>query len=223
MLEDKLFKQYQPEEEKLLAYGFKKEKGAYSYQQNFFHDQFQAQITVKNKKVSGKVIDCDLGEEYLPLHTLAKGKFVAAVRNEYLKILKKIRQACFIRVTIYPADPKRYWLTPANPKYFDIMHAFAHTNVIEWKQSTKVQVGDIVFLYVTQPYSAVIYQCQVLKVGIPYDYRTKGLRVKQVMKVRRLKTYPKEQFTLKKMTPLGVKYVMGPRHVPAPLLKKLLA
>lgn len=222
MLEDKIFKQYRPIKQKLRQYGFRTKENSCLYQQNFFHDQFQARITIKGRKVRGKVIDRDLGDEYLPIHTIEQGKFVDAVRNEYIELLKKIRQACFIRVTIYPADPQRYWLTPANPKYYDIMHAFDRKNVIEWKQSTKVKAGDIVFLYVTQPYSAVIYQCQVLQVGLPYHYERAGLRVNQVMRLRCLETYPPTQFTLKKMTPLGVKYVMGPRHVPAPLLKKLL-
>lgn len=222
MLEDKIFKQYRPKVDKLKDYGFKAKGQTYFYQKNFFHDQFQAQISIKQQKVSGKVIDRDLGEEYLALHTIERGKFVDQVRKEYVTLLKDIRQKCFQRVTIYPDNPKRYWLTPANPKYFDIMHAFNQRKEILWKQSTKVRVGDIVFLYVTQPYSAVIYQTQVLAVNLPYEHQSKGLRIKQVMRVRLIKKYDPQQFTLKKMTPLGVKYVMGPRHVPRPLLKQLL-
>lgn len=222
MLEDQIFRQYQANPQKLKKYGFKNQTGVYYYQENFFDNKFQAQIRIKKGRLSGKVIDRDMGDEYLPLHSIQTGKFVDSVRAAYVDVLKKIRQNCFNPFTIYPSDPQRYWLTPANLKYYDIMHAFDHTNIIEWKQSTKVKVGDIVFLYVTQPYSAIIYQCQVLQVGIPYDYQTKGLRVKQVMKVRKIKTYPQKRFTLKKITPLGVKYVMGPRHVPQPLLKELL-
>lgn len=45
------------------------------------------------------------------------------------------------------------WIVPVNPKYFDIEKAFAESDIIEWKQSNSVIVGDVVYLYLASPYS----------------------------------------------------------------------
>lgn len=222
MIEDEVFKQYQAEPKKLLAYGFKKRDQSYYYERNFFDNRFQAQITVTKNKVKGKVIDRDINDEYLPLHSLQTGKFVDSVRADYVSLLKEIRKRCFNRVTIYPKDPLRYWLTPANPKYYDIMHAFNATDTIIWKQSSNIKPSDIVWLYVTSPVKAIIYQCQVLEVNIPYDYQNKNLSINKVMKIRKIKTYAKNQFTFKKLMTYGIKAVLSPRHLPDKLRQDLL-
>lgn len=42
-------------------------------------------------------------------------------------------------------SPKE-WIIPANPKYFDIEHAFDGTDEIDWKQGTGIKAGDTVFI-----------------------------------------------------------------------------
>lgn len=61
------------------------------------------------------------------------------------------------------------------------MHAFADTDLLTWKQSARVQVGDTVFLYVSAPVKAIIYRCRVVKTDIPYDYRGANLKIDRVM------------------------------------------
>ena len=48
--------------------------------------------------------------------------------------------------------PPKEWIIPSNPKYYDIVHAFDDTDVIEWKQGVGIKKGDTVFLYVGAPY-----------------------------------------------------------------------
>ena len=45
----------------------------------------------------------------------------------------------------------RDWLIPANPKYYDVEAAFAAQDIIRWKQSSRVAVGDTIYLYVAAP------------------------------------------------------------------------
>lgn len=124
--------------------------------------------------------------------------------------------------SFYPNGLAHYWLIPANPKYYDIMNAFNDTDIITWKQSTKIQLGDIVFVYVGAPVSAIIFQCRVLEVNLPYNYQTKELKINHVMRIQKIKKYAQTDFTFKKLASFDVKVIRGPRHVPQDLLKKLI-
>lgn len=139
----------------------------------------------------------DINDEYLPVHSIQTGKFVDEIRNEYVAILKDIRDQCFTLTSIYPQGMQHYWLIPANPKYYDIMNAFNKTDTIIWKQSTKIQVGDIVFIYVGAPVSAIIFACRVLEINIPYQYTSKNLSMTHVIRIQKLKQYPENQFNFK--------------------------
>lgn len=115
----------------------------------------------------------------------------------------------------------RSWLFPANPKYYDIMHAFAATDLLTWKQSARVRAGDTVFLYVSAPVKAIIYRCRVVKTDIPCDYRGANLKIDQVMQLQLEHRYDHAQFPLSLLRQYGVKSVQGPRHLPAALLEEL--
>ena len=43
--------------------------------------------------------------------------------------------------------PPKEWIVPANPKYFDIVHAFGDAGEIDWKQGRGIKAGDTVFIY----------------------------------------------------------------------------
>lgn len=105
------------------------------------------------------------------------------------------------------------WLLPANPKYYDIIHCFSDTDTIFWKQSNNIQIGDIVYLYVAAPYSAILYQCKVVDIDIPYDYHDKNISMEKVMKIQCLRTYDKDKFTFKKLQEFGIRMIRGPRRV----------
>ena len=52
-------------------------------------------------------------------------------------------------------------------KYYDIINAFNKTDTIIWKQSNNIWAGDIVYLDVAAPISAILYKCEVLETDIP--------------------------------------------------------
>ena len=90
--------------------------------------------------------------------------------------------------------PPKDWIIPANPKYYDIEHAFDNTNTIDWKQGRGIKVGDTVFMYVANPVSAILYKCSVVKTDIPFDYSDKNLSIKSLMKIKLLRKYHRYQF-----------------------------
>ena len=103
------------------------------------------------------------------------------------------------------------WILPANPLYFDIEDAFNHFDEIDWKQSSKVKVGDIAYMYVGAPVSAILYKCRITAVDIPYEYSDKNIRITHLMRIKLLKKYSYDYCKFKKLNQLGIMAVRGPR------------
>lgn len=59
------------------------------------------------------------------------------------------------------------WIIPCNANYYDIVHAFENLKCIDWKQSRRIAVGDVVYIYVGRPIKAVMFKCRVNKVNLP--------------------------------------------------------
>lgn len=116
---------------------------------------------------------------------------------------------------------RKNWIVPANPKYYDLDKGFAESETIIWKQSSNISVGDTVYLYVAAPISAILYRCQALEVGIPYDYDDGKVHMSHVMRLKPLKQYAPDAFPLDKLKEHGVFSVRGPRYVPNSLLREL--
>lgn len=113
------------------------------------------------------------------------------------------------------------WLIPANPKYYDIINCFNDTDTTMWKQSSNINVGDIIYMYVAAPYSAILYKCEAVEVNIPYDYKDKNISMSKVMKIRLLKKFDKDKYTFDKLREYGVKAVRGPRAMPKELSEEI--
>ncbi|MCR4821022.1 MAG: MmcQ/YjbR family DNA-binding protein [Elusimicrobiales bacterium] len=136
-----------------------------------------------------------------------------------LELLEKSRNYA-VRASFRPmGNAATSWIVPANPKYFDLDNAFAQDDTILWKQSSTVQSGDVVYLYVAAPVSAIRYKCKVLEAGIPYEYKDKNVSMTHVMKIKRLKTYAPDICPFAKLKTLGIAAVRGPRLAAAQFLK----
>ena len=82
---------------KLKKYGFSKNGSGYFFSKNFMQNEFKAEIKVNSKgKLTGKVIELETKEEYLPIHIESYiGAYVGTIREAYLAILEEIAQNCF--------------------------------------------------------------------------------------------------------------------------------
>ena len=111
--------------------------------------------------------------------------------------------------------PPKEWVIPANPKYYDIEHAFDAVDEIDWKQGRGIKAGDTVFMYVAAPVSAILYKCKVTEADIPYEYADEKLSISALMKIRLLKRYAPEEFTFDVLKEdYGIYAIRGPRGVP---------
>lgn len=118
--------------------------------------------------------------------------------------------------------PPKEWLIPANPKYYDIEHAFDETDTIDWKQGAGIKKGDTVFMYVGAPVSVILYKCKVIETDIPCDYHSKELTITKLMKIRLQRRYKPDKFTFQRLKDeYGIFAVRGARGVPNSLRSSL--
>lgn len=111
--------------------------------------------------------------------------------------------------------PPKEWIIPANPKFYDIEHAFDDADEVEWKQGKGIKTGDTVFMYVAAPVSAVLYQCKVTETNIPYEYENKNLTISALMRIKLLKRFQPDKFTFQILKEeYGISAIRGPRGIP---------
>ncbi len=111
--------------------------------------------------------------------------------------------------------PPKEWIVPANPKYYDIMHAFDGADEIDWKQGAGIRKGDTVYMYVAAPVSAVLYQCLVTETDIPFRFDGGKVTIRELMKIRLEKRFDEQSFTFETLkNDYGIFAVRGPRGIP---------
>lgn len=113
------------------------------------------------------------------------------------------------------------WIIPANPKYFDVVGAFEASNIVTWKQSSDIHVGDMIYMYVAAPYSSIMYRCKAMEVDIPWQYSDDHVTVKTAMKVELLEKYEPGVWSFQRIKQFGVYAVRGPRSMPKELKSEI--
>lgn len=165
---------------------------------------------------------------YLPGYHMNKGSWITILLDgsvPYDDICNMIDTSFMNTASKKKKDkfrPVKEWIIPANPKYYDIEHAFDNTDEIDWKQGAGIIKGDTVFMYVGSPVSAVLYKCKVTEIDIPYEYEDKNLKITALMKIKLQKRYAPDEFTFDKMKKeFGIYAVRGPRGIPNSLSEAL--
>ncbi len=114
------------------------------------------------------------------------------------------------------------WIVPANPKYFDILHAFDENRKLLWKQGRGIRKKDTVYLYAAAPVSAILYRCTVSRIDIPYEFHEGRVNMDAVMELKLEKRYSREEFTFQRLkSEYGIKAIRGPITVPHSLMEVL--
>ena len=114
------------------------------------------------------------------------------------------------------------WIITCNPKYYDVVGAFSVFESINWKQSVDIQIGDIVYIYVGKPLSAIKYETKAVQVNLPNpsiddnefvidgsNYENYG----RYMELRLLRSFNDDLLSLDLLKENGLKSVQGPSRV----------
>ena len=118
------------------------------------------------------------------------------------------------------------WIIPCNEKYYKHREAFTNLNTIDWRQSTNVEIGDEVYIYVGQTVKAILYKCEVLDVNITeqnnndfeYNIGSNLVPADKYMRLKLIETYPDSKYKLKDLLENGLKTVQGPTKASTELL-----
>lgn len=116
------------------------------------------------------------------------------------------------------------WIIPCNLKYYDVKGAFSKFKAIDWKQSAKnICVGDIVYIYVGKPISAIKYKCRVNKTNLSQieiddsEFIINGENYENYgnhMELELIREYADTELTLDMLVENGLKgNIQGPRRV----------
>ena len=92
---DELLKKYKLKEENLISYGFIYNDGIYSYNKLIHNNEFELIIRIKNKMITGCIIDKDFNEEYKIDNTFTS--FIETLKKECEDILIEIRDNCYYK------------------------------------------------------------------------------------------------------------------------------
>ncbi len=60
-----------------------------------------------------------------------------------------------------------FWILPSNEETFRLTDYLKVTNVVDWRQHNNFEVGDIVFMYNSQPYHRITHKMSVERVNVP--------------------------------------------------------
>ena len=158
---------------------------------------------------------------YLPAYHMNKGSWITVLLDgtvsfeDVCGMVDEGFMATASKAKKEKIRPPKEWIIPANPKYYDIEHAFDAENEIDWKQGAGIKVGDTVFMYVASPVSAILYKCKVTETDIPYKYADENLTISALMKIKLLKRYKPEKFTFDVLKEeYGIYAIRGPRGIP---------
>ena len=190
-------------------------------------------IDILNVKCAPEMVDLlQMSRGYLPAYHMNKRSWITILLDGTVPFdnIAQLIDESYARTASSKEKKKkvrtgpRDWIVPANPKYYDVIKAFEENEIIDWKQSSDVRVGDMVYLYVGAPYSALMYKCKAVEVDIPYRFASDHLSIRKVMKIQLLNRYEPDYMTFGRLkNEYGVYAVRGPRSMPDSLKRELNA
>lgn len=170
------------------------------------------EIEIINLKLDDKVFEYLNIKGIYPAYHMNKKSWVSVILDDTLSDEEIMR---LVDISYEQALLSGSWIIPANPKYYDVIDAFSKSDVIMWHQDIKVIVGDFVYIYLTKPYQAILFQCEVIEADIL------DLDNSLSMKIKLLKKYDVNEFPISKLNLYGVKSVRSARSIPKGLAEEL--
>ena len=173
---------------------------------------------VLNIKLNEKEIESLLTKKgYYKAYHMNKKSWISIILDDELEDEEIIN---LVKESHKYTEIAKEWIIPANASYFDVIDYFNSNEEVIWKQSSNIKDGDIVYIYVGSPYSALLYKTKAINTNMEY-FSNRRNRNSNGMLLKVLKSYPQDKFTFKKLNELGVKAIRGPRHITEDLKKEL--
>ncbi len=164
------------------------------------------EIEILNLKLDDKVGESLKRRGIYPAYHMNKKSWVSIVLDDSLSDEEIM---AYVQVSYSLVSQVQAWIIPANPLVYDIIREFKHTDVIRWHQNVHVKVGDYVYIYLTKPYQAILFECLVIEADIVDMNSCTG----KSMKLQLKKCYDKNDFKMDKLKKYGLKSVRSARRI----------
>ncbi len=116
------------------------------------------------------------------------------------------------------------WIIPGNPKEYNVVGAFHELKKIDWKQSTNIKEGDIVYVYVSGDIRSLRFKCRANKVNLDvpdiddqkFDISGKFDGHKgRYMELEMLEEFEGPEYTREELLNHGFQSPQGPMRMPS--------
>lgn len=104
--------------DKLINYGFIKDKDIYKYNTYIIDNNFRVDIEINNNKMISKLIELEFNDEYLLSDITNSLEYSSKIKDEYNKILNDILDKCTYKDVFRSIQTKRI-INYINNKYND--------------------------------------------------------------------------------------------------------
>ena len=114
------------------------------------------------------------------------------------------------------------WVIPCNTTTYGVVRAFQTLKKLDWKQSTNVEVGAFVYIYVGAPISAIKFKCKAIVVDkIESTIDDSGFMIKgevyenygRYMCLELIEEYPDDLYSKDILLANGLNIIQGPSKV----------
>lgn len=119
-------------------------------------------------------------------------------------------------------NEQQIWIIPCNPAYYDIETVLENEKKILWKQIGKININDIILIYMTNPIYQVKYICQVTKVNLSYNFEDANLKMNKVFEMKLLSKINHNKIDLKFLKENGLSGARNQRKVSKELYLRIL-
>ena len=179
-------------------------------------DNYSGEIDVLNIKLDGEVDNYKDNIGIYEAYHMNKNNWVSIILDDTLTDDEVIN---LIDISYGISNIKRMWIVPVNFKKFDIIGALNENDIIFLRQYKKILVDDIIYIYVSDPYSSIMYKCIVLESNISYS--CKNISISDGLKVKVLRSYKRDDLSFSKLKLYGIKSIKGPRNITSELYLEL--
>lgn len=155
-----------------------------------------------------KAAHCVSEKDIFPAYHMNKKNWVTVILDDRLpdSFIEQMIDESYLAVS---SPRSRGWIVPANSKWFDVEAYVEENDTFIWHCKNDIHPGDLVFIYLSAPYSCIMYKTQVAEVA------------NGEMILKRLHKYQRGEWSFLILKEYGIKAVRGPRHLPEKLVFKL--
>ena len=157
------------------------------------------EIEIINVKVDDLVNDYLKEKGIFPAYHMSKKSWITIILDDTCKD-EKIME--LIDISYELVNKKSTWIIPTNPNVYDIVSDFKKSDIMTWNHQSSMELGDIIYIYMTKPMGYIKYKCQIIDIN------------DNIMTIKLMQEFNDNLLTFDLLNNYGLKSVRSPRRIP---------